>query len=364
MRQAIRSGSEAAAAAGFAGEVSFAIIRRLLAVAAETPLKTYPFLSGKITFCSLQPMRSVPRRVIVLLGMDDGAFTRVDSVLGFNLIPQAGLRCTRSRQWEDRYLFMEALLAAQEKLLFFYRGQDAQRQKQFPPALPLCELRDYIQDHYRMPDNSEPLSMLTIRHLLHPYSPECYGSGGSLFSYNPHYFSVASALAQRKLPKFSSFAAGLPEDGFPLPQSRQSRVLQLSELIRFLQNSSEAFLVQTLGFPDAEWARRKHSDLEPVELNEPEKIGLSRRLAAWQKERPLSPPISEELLRWLQAECSLPAGEPGRRLYRDLLERSWLRDDERCGNGRAQLVYRSLDLSVNGKVFSLGELLLNVEHKA
>jgi exodeoxyribonuclease V gamma subunit len=363
MHQAIRSITEAAETAAFAEEVSFAVIRRLLADAAETPLKTYPFLAGRITFCSLQPMRSVPRRVIVLLGLDDGLFPRVDSVLGFNLIPQAKRRCTRSRQWEDRYLFMEALLAAQEKLLFFYRGQDAQRQKQYPPALPLCELRDYIKDHYCRLDGADLLPKLTRLHPLHPYTPECYGLPNALFSFNPHYFPIAQKLAKNELPEINPFASGLPEAGFQLPTRRQSQVLQLSELISFLQNSSEAFLVQTLGLPGTEWSRRKHSDLEPVELSEPEKIALSRRLAAWQKERPLALPASQDLLRWLQAECALPAGEPGRRAYRDLLERSWLQNDALRQEWAAQqLVYRSLELSAQGEKLLLeGELLLNLE---
>jgi len=366
VRQSIRNAASGAETAGYNGEVSFAVIRRLLSGSAETPLKTYPFLSGKITFCSLQPMRSVPRRVIVLFGMDEGAFPRVDSLLGFNLIPQAGLRCTRSRQWEDRYLFMEALLAAQENLLIFYRGQDDQRQKQYPPALPVCELRDYIQDHYQMEDTSELLSQLTCRHLLHPYSPECYGSGacGGLFSFNPYYHPVAVKLAKKELPAVKPFAGDIPESGFPLPQRRKTPVLQLSELIRFFQNSSEAFLIQTLGFPGAEWTQRKHADLEPVELNELEKTVLSRRLADWQKERPLKQPDGTGLLQWLQAECAIPAGEPGRRIFLDLLERSWIADDDlrRDWVGQKQ-VYRSLELDLEGEPLLLeGALQLNPEN--
>ena len=356
VRQSIRDAAAGAEIAGYDGEVSFAVIRRLLSGAAETPLKTYPFLSGKITFCSLQPMRSVPRRVIVLLGMDEGAFPRVDSLLGFNLIPQAGLRCTRSRQWEDRYLFMEALLAAQENLLIFYRGQDDQRQKQYPPALPVCELRDYIQDHYQMKDVPDLLSQLTYRHLLHPYSPECYGT--DLFSFNPYYYPVAVKLAEKKLPEISPFAADIPAGGFPPLQRRKTPVLQLSELIRFFQNSSEAFLVQTLGFPGTEWSQREQVDLEPLDLEDFEKAALSRRLAEWQKERPLRLPDGTDLLLWLQAECALPAGEPGRRIFRDLLEQSWFGDENLRHDWAGQTrVFRSLELTLEGKPLFLESAL-------
>ncbi len=366
LRQSICNVAAGAETAAFDGEVSFAVLRRLLAGAAETPLKTYPFLSGKITFCSLQPMRSVPRRVIVLLGMDEGAFPRVDSLLGFNLIPQARLRCARSRQWEDRYLFMEALLAAQENLLIFYRGQDDQRQKQYPPALPVCELQDYMQDHYQMENISGLLLQLTCRHLLHPYSPGCYGSvaGGGLFSFNPYYYPVAVTLAKNELPGIVSFAADIPEAGFPLPQRRKTPVLQLAGLIRFFQNSSEAFLIETLGFPNAEWSQRKHGDLEPIELNELEKIVLSRRLASWQTEHPLKLPDGADLLRWLQAECAIPAGEPGRRIFLDLLERSWIQDENlrRDWVGQQQ-VYRRLGLSLHGEPVLLeGALQINPDN--
>ena len=372
LRQTIRSVAAAASAADFNGPVSFSVIQRLLSEVSEVPVRTYPFLSGKITFCSLQPMRSVPRRVIVLLGLDDGVFPRVDSLLGFNLIPQAGLRCRRSRQWEDRYLFLEALLAAEEQLLIFYRGQDDQRQKEYPPALPVTELRDYISDHYSTEQASDLLPRLTFRHRLHPYAPECYGkpedlAAGGLFSYNPNYFPVAQKLAAGDLPHLADFAAGMPESGFPLPQSRKNPLLRLEQLIRFFQNSSETFLIQTLGFPNREWLQRKQSDLEPIELAEPEKIALSKYLAQLQKQASLNAPerisLRESLLRWLQAENVLPAGEPGRQIFQELLERSWFSDVElRRAWGEQQRVYRRLELPFQNETLILeGTLQMNPE---
>jgi exodeoxyribonuclease V gamma subunit len=65
-------------------------------------LATHGFLSGPITFCTLQPMRSVPFRIIALIGMNDGDFPRSSHPTGFDLMPLKAQPCDPSRRDEDR----------------------------------------------------------------------------------------------------------------------------------------------------------------------------------------------------------------------------------------------------------------------
>ena len=70
------------------------------------------FCTGHLTVCTLVPMRSIPHRVVCLLGLDDGSFPRHIERDGDDLTslsPRVGDRDVRS---EDRQLLLDALLAA------------------------------------------------------------------------------------------------------------------------------------------------------------------------------------------------------------------------------------------------------------
>ncbi len=69
------------------------------------------------------PMRSIPFRVVCLLGMNDGVYPRQLAPLGFDLMSQKPMRGDRSRRDDDRYLFLEALISAQQTLYISYIGR-------------------------------------------------------------------------------------------------------------------------------------------------------------------------------------------------------------------------------------------------
>src|SRR5207237_2791029 len=72
------------------------------------------FRTGHLTFCTLVPMRSVPHRVVCLLGLDDDAFPRRTERDGDDLVaadPYVGDGDGRS---EDRQLLLDAVMAAKE----------------------------------------------------------------------------------------------------------------------------------------------------------------------------------------------------------------------------------------------------------
>jgi len=84
------------------------------------------FLTGGLTFCALLPMRSIPFRVICLLGMNDDAYPRPTRPLGFDLLAARPRPGDRSRRKDDRYLFLEALVSARDKLIICYQGRSVQ----------------------------------------------------------------------------------------------------------------------------------------------------------------------------------------------------------------------------------------------
>jgi len=102
------------------------------------------FRTGNLTMCSMVPMRSVPHRVICLLGLDDGKFQRSSGVDGDDVLgrdPCIGERDPRS---EDRQLLLDAVLAARENLVILYTGADRRTNAVRLPAVPVGEVLDAI----------------------------------------------------------------------------------------------------------------------------------------------------------------------------------------------------------------------------
>jgi len=72
--------------AGFEDSVSFDLVHSLLAQKLDLNISQGNFMSGNITFCNILPMRSIPFKIVVLMGMDETAFPKKVFSPGFNLM--------------------------------------------------------------------------------------------------------------------------------------------------------------------------------------------------------------------------------------------------------------------------------------
>ena len=79
-------------------------------------------------------MRSLPFRCICLLGLNDGEFPRTTKSAAFDLIAQHPRRGDRARRNDDRYLFLESILSAREKLYLSYIGKDIRKNEELAPS--------------------------------------------------------------------------------------------------------------------------------------------------------------------------------------------------------------------------------------
>jgi exodeoxyribonuclease V gamma subunit len=101
------------------------------------------FGSGAITICSMLPLRSVPHRVVCLLGLDHDSMPRggVDGDDLLALQPDVGDREPRA---DARQLLLEAVLAARDTLVVTWSGTDVRTNQPSPPAVVLDELWDCL----------------------------------------------------------------------------------------------------------------------------------------------------------------------------------------------------------------------------
>ncbi len=132
-----------------------------------TATRTSTFVTGGITFCSLIPMRSIPFKVVALLGLNFDKFPRKEKPVSFNLMDkkQAGDRNVKEN---DKHLFLETLLSAQQYLYISYVGQSVKDNTAIPPSALVDELLDYIQT--ACIDSDNVAKKLVKKHPLHSFS--------------------------------------------------------------------------------------------------------------------------------------------------------------------------------------------------
>ena len=244
---------------GYKQPLALEALRDELILLLEESSGSHGFLGGRVTFCAMLPMRSIPFRVICLTGMNDGVFPRTSRLPGFSLMSGTRRRGDRSLRDEDRYLFLEALLSANERLFISYTGQSNRDNSMIPPSVVVSELLDYIQAGFRNWKGETPD---IVRHPLQSFSPEYFATGNAndLFSYSR---GICESLKTRYSVGFSS----LPFINAPLaePESDWQEV-ELSQLLRFFANPTAWFLSRRLGVrpdrPDLEAEEREFFALD------------------------------------------------------------------------------------------------------
>lgn len=145
------------------------------------------FFAGAITFATLMPMRAIPFKYVCLLGMQDSDFPRNQTPADFDLMslyPRSG---DRSKREDDRYLFLEALLSAREKLYLSWQGLDINDSSEQPPSVLLAQLMDHIDAAWQssIPGLSVSKSLSTY-HPLQPFSKKYFWH-----DQNNNYFTYA-----------------------------------------------------------------------------------------------------------------------------------------------------------------------------
>lgn len=232
----------------------------------------FGFMTGAVTFCALLPMRSIPFKVIWLLGMNGDAYPRQAPPLGFDLMARHPRRGDRSRRNDDRYLFLEALLSAREHLGISYVGQSIQDNSLLPPSVVVSELQDYIEQGFALP-GGDILEHVVTRHRLQGFSPEYFKGDQRLFSYSAEYSKTAKGLVAPRRAPLPFISAGLSEP------PAEWRTVDLDDLVRFFANPARFLLTKRLGIRLDE-EEQVLPESEPFTLTGLESYLLAERLVA------------------------------------------------------------------------------------
>lgn len=290
--------------AGYPQEVPILLIRDELTVRLEQERISQRFLAGPINFCTLMPMRSIPFTVVCLLGMNDGVYPRTLPPLGFDLMAQQVRRGDRSRRDDDRYLFLEALQSAQQRLYLSFIGCSIQDNSPRYPSVLVTELLEYIaQSHYLLPDDGQldmdssaqrVVERLIQWHTRMPFAAENFIPGNEQQSYAAEWLPAAEGRGEAH----PDFAQPLP----PLPLA----TLTLEELQRFYRHPLRAFFQLRLGV-NFSLQESDVADEEPFVLDNLSRYQFNLQLL----NSLINEQDTQQLFRQIQASGGLPFGAFG-----------------------------------------------------
>ncbi|MEA2282808.1 MAG: exodeoxyribonuclease gamma subunit [Solirubrobacteraceae bacterium] len=259
-------------AAGHDVALTLAELRTLLADRLRGRPTRANFRTGHLTICTLVPMRSVPHRVVCLLGLDDGVFPRKAPRDGDDLMLADAHVGERDPRTEDRQQLLDALMAASDRLLVTYEGNDERTNLPRPPAVPVGELLDSI-DRTVSGGDRPARDQVVVRHPLQPFDARNFAAGalvpGAVWSFDRVALRGAQALAGERGATGGFLTAPLP----PLAGA----LIELDELVRFVERPVRAFLRQRLGVSVADY-EDELDDAMAVELDGLERWQVGDRL--------------------------------------------------------------------------------------
>ena len=260
--------------AGLDSPQSWAIVREpLLAKLSDVP-ERQPFLLGGVTFCGLVPQRSLPFRLVCVLGMNEGEFPRAAADGGLNRMTAQPRRGDRDTRNEDRHLFLEALMAARARLHISYVGCSVHDGKPRNPAAPVAELLQYLDEQHGIAADAELDRPWHVRHPLQPFDARYYEVAADgrrrderLYSYDRTWL-VEGGDGDRSEPFFDVAAPAVrPERG----------EVTLSALRRYWKDPARSAIEQAGialdALDDTRWP-----DREPLESNVAPLDRFDRRL--------------------------------------------------------------------------------------
>jgi exodeoxyribonuclease V gamma subunit len=243
----------------------------------QQPAMQRRFFGGGVQFATLMPMRSIPFKVVCLLGMNDGDYPRSQTPRDFDLMSDtahAGSTAShwragdRSRREDDRYLFLEALLSARDKLYLSWQGRRTTDHEIKPPSVLVAQLLDYLNAVWTRADAPDQPAFVAPLQPLQAFSPKYFTQGSDFSTYADDW---QRALPAKTTGKSEDTSNGNATDTAPTE-------LTLAHLLRLLRQPVDVFLVDRLRLrldqPD-----EAAEEEEPFSLNGLDKYKLNQRIA-------------------------------------------------------------------------------------
>ena len=197
-----------------------------------------------MTFCELVPLRAIPFRVVVIVGLNDGAFPRGRPAPGYDLMARAPRAGDRTQRSDDRSLFLEALLSARDRLILTAPARDVRDGSDLPLSIVVTELLEALERTFETEDGRDLVDQLVVAHALHGFSPSYFEGRAGVGRRGLDPDAYAGARARREaLEGGGGRVRRFLEEPIAREDAPEPEVdLSLDQLISRIARSSRSFL--------------------------------------------------------------------------------------------------------------------------
>ncbi len=311
LKETVKTMAAAAMDAGLTEDLDFTVLRYHLGKVLEGKEQNQGFITGGVTFCAMLPMRSIPFRVICILGMNANDYPRRNASPGFDLMVKHPRPGDRSRRDDDRYLFLEALISARDTFYISYTGRSIRDNSAVQPSVLVSELTDYIEAGFDC-GGTDVKTRLILEHPLQPFSPRYFDrdhrldKGPGLFSFSTDNYQAALAglATNHDVKPFFDGNIGM--------ENLENLCVDVADFCRFFKHPARYLLEKRLGIV-LEASEDSVCETEPFDVTGLEGYALRSRLMEG-----LADGADRDLYNWARATGSLPQGRKGEVLFREI----------------------------------------------
>ena len=292
------------AAAEVDPELDFSVVRDLLNTRLASAPAHQRLLLGGITFCGMVPQRAIPFRMIAVLGLNEGDYPRAPSDAGLDLMQKQRRLGDRDVRDDDRYLFLETLMAAREFLHLSYIGERVRDARACNPAAPLAELMQFLDGCAAIdPQQSKLPRPWLVKHPLQPFDPRYFdGRDAALMAFSRNWLPAQTPVVEHR-----------PESMAALSTIASTAVVSISRLQSFYKDPARAvangdLLIRLDALEDGRLAESEALDARADAID---RIGRQLLLHALK----FGAPLPETAPDSLRLTGLLPAGRMGEQAY-------------------------------------------------
>jgi exodeoxyribonuclease V gamma subunit len=252
-------------------EFASIVVERVEATPGRQPLRT-----GAVTATSFVPLRSVPFRVVCILGYDD-AVVSVKEIEGDDLTGRQRFIGTSDSRIDTRRTFLDAMLAASDRFIVTCIGKSIKNNAPVPFITPLAEFVDMCLDADSSSDEAKvKTSRLVFDHPRHAMSSNNFIVDkvvpGMVWGHNGASFTAGSVVGTTNVSQTSTVTPFNVE---------QPEVVTIDDLIKVL-DYPEDFFLNTVGV--SKWVDKVQADTALLPID----IDVRRLRELWNELRELS----------------------------------------------------------------------------
>lgn len=295
---------------GFSSSVGLPPVKEFIEQRLSAASAGRNFITGNLTFCEMLPMRSIPCKVICLIGMNEYSFPRKARPSGFDLMMKAPRMGDRSVRDEDRYLFLETVISARERLYISYTGQNITTNSDQNPSIVVSELLDTVDESFTVNSGKRIRDFIFRKQKIQAYNPVYFTEGSGYFTYSGARLAGAHSYIKKEASEYKFFTGNLP------PLTDDERIITVDDLADLLVNPAKYLIRRRLNV-GLEYYSDDFRDDEPFIPDSLERYSLEDRiLGLLEKGIP-----GEDIFSLIRKEGILPHGESGRIVYRESYNR-------------------------------------------